>query len=263
MKLTVISLNVRYDKPDPDDRNWRVRRVAVVELLRHYSPDIVGTQEARANQLLDLHRSLPEYQSVGSDRRGTGLDEHCAILYKPSRLRLLDTFEFWLSETPKIVGSITESWGNPYPRMVTGARFQTLAGQNLLFFNTHLEHYSDLAKDLGAKCIYQYFCQLDLTNCYLFLTGDFNCNPDRFPRQVFLDPLPSGYRLEDALSSLPLEEQMSFNNYGDRPYLAIDTIYHDSRVSRERVKVDTSRWSDLLPSDHYPVIGEFILPESS
>lgn len=259
MKLTVFSFNIRYDKPDPGDRNWRVRRDAVVALFSRYSPDIIGTQEARANQLLDLHRRLPEYRSIGTDRRGTGLDEHCAILYKPDRLQCLETFEFWLSETPQIVGSITESWGNPYPRMVTGAKFQTIEGQNILFFNTHLEHYSDLAKELGAKCIYNYFCQLDLTDCYLFLTGDFNCTPDRFPRQIFLEPFPNGYRLQDALSGLSSEEQMSFNNYNDRPYLAIDTIYHDSRVTLDQAKVDTSRWLNLLPSDHYPAIARFTL----
>ena len=75
-----MSFNIRYDKPDPDERNWRVRREAVAALIAHYSPDIIGTQEARANQLLDLHRLLPKYQSLGSDRRGTGLDENCAIL---------------------------------------------------------------------------------------------------------------------------------------------------------------------------------------
>jgi endonuclease/exonuclease/phosphatase family metal-dependent hydrolase len=42
--------------------------------------------------------------------------------------------------------------------------------------------------------------------------------------------------------------------------LAIDTIYFDRRISRQSARVDTSRWLALLPSDHYPVIGEFILP---
>jgi endonuclease/exonuclease/phosphatase family metal-dependent hydrolase len=261
MKLTVISFNIRYDKPDADERDWRVRRNAVAALLSHHSPDIIGTQEARANQLLDLHRLLPNYQSVGSDRRGTGLDEHCAILYRPSRLQCLETFEFWLSETPEVVGSLTESWGNPYPRMVTGGRFQTLDGQIFQFYNTHLDYYSDTAKDLGAKCIYEHFCQLDLTHEYLFLTGDFNVNSERFPRQIFSRPLASGYRLVDALAGLELEEQMSFNNYNDRATLAIDTIYFDRRLSLDWAKVDKSRWLDLLPSDHYPVIARVTLPE--
>ncbi|MDJ0584153.1 endonuclease/exonuclease/phosphatase family protein [Microcystis sp. M49636_WE2] len=260
MKLTAMSFNIRYDKPDPDERNWRVRREAVAALIAHYSPDIIGTQEARANQLLDLHRLLPKYQSLGSDRRGTGLDEHCAILYQPSRLQCLEIYEFWLSETPDIIGSITEAWGNPYPRMVTGAKFGTLEGQTLQFYNTHLDYYSDKAKDLGAKCIQERFCQLDLTKDYLFLTGDFNVNSQQLPRQILTQPLQSEIKLKDALADLELAEQMSFNNYTDTPYLAIDTIYYDNRLQLDWAKVDPSRWLNLIPSDHYPVIAAFTLP---
>ncbi|MFM7477070.1 MAG: hypothetical protein ACKO2T_15515, partial [Microcystis aeruginosa] len=38
MKLTAMSFNIRYDKPDTDERNWRVRREAVAALIAHYSP---------------------------------------------------------------------------------------------------------------------------------------------------------------------------------------------------------------------------------
>lgn len=260
MKLTAMSFNIRYDKPDPDEHNWRVRRNAVAALINHYSPDIIGTQEARANQLLDLHRLLPEYQSLGSDRKGTGLDEYCAILYQPSRLKCLEIYEFWLSETPAIVGSLTESWGNRYPRMVTGAKFRTLEGQTLQFYNTHLDYYSDKAKELGAKVIYEHFCQLDLTQDYLFLTGDFNVNSQQLPRQILTQPLQWGIKLKDALGDLALEDQMSFNNYTDTAYLAIDTIYYDSRLQLDWTKIDRSRWLNLIPSDHYPVIAQFIFP---
>ncbi len=152
---------------------------------------------------------LPKYQSLGSDRRGTGLDEHCAILYQPSRLQCLEIYEFWLSETPDIIGSITEAWGNPYPRMVTGAKFRTLEGQTLQFYNTHLDYYSDQAKDLGAKCIQEHFCQLNLTKDYLFLTGDFNVNSQRLPRQILTQPLQSEIRLKDALADLELVPEVT------------------------------------------------------
>jgi endonuclease/exonuclease/phosphatase family metal-dependent hydrolase len=71
MKLTAMSFNIRYDKPDPDERNWRVRREAVAALIVHYSPDIIGTQEACANQLLDLTPVYcREYQSLGMRSEG-------------------------------------------------------------------------------------------------------------------------------------------------------------------------------------------------
>ncbi|HEY9653266.1 MAG TPA: hypothetical protein V6C95_21585 [Coleofasciculaceae cyanobacterium] len=58
MKIKVITLNLRYDKPDPGDYAWTIRKQAVTALITHYAPDVIGTQEGKAHQLLDLHRSL-------------------------------------------------------------------------------------------------------------------------------------------------------------------------------------------------------------
>jgi endonuclease/exonuclease/phosphatase family metal-dependent hydrolase len=72
MELKVMSFNLRYDKPDLGKNAWTVRKDAVAALIAHYAPDIIGTQEGKAHQLLDLHRLLPDYQSIGYDRTGTG-----------------------------------------------------------------------------------------------------------------------------------------------------------------------------------------------
>ena len=37
-------------------------------IVKQAGPDIIGTQEGQGHQLLDLHRLLPEYQSIGGDR---------------------------------------------------------------------------------------------------------------------------------------------------------------------------------------------------
>lgn len=82
MKLKVMTFNLRYDKPDLGNQAGKVRQAAVAELIAAHAPDLIGTQEGKAHQLLDLHRLLPNYQSVGSDRTGIGLDEYCAIFYR-------------------------------------------------------------------------------------------------------------------------------------------------------------------------------------
>jgi endonuclease/exonuclease/phosphatase family metal-dependent hydrolase len=260
MLLKLITYNLRYDKPDAEQYNWKVRREAIASLLNHYCPDLIGTQEGKAHQLLYLHRMLPAYQSVGGDRTGTEMNEYCAIFYHTQRLTCLETGDFFLSETPDIPGSITASWGNKYPRLVTWAIFETKAQRKkILLLNTHLDYYSDLARELGAKLIHQHLSQLDLDGLSFFLTADFNAPPGSLPRKTLEIPLPYGKQLSDALADLELSEQMTFNNFTARARDAIDTIYYDSRVKLEKVHVDDQKWNGVIPSDHYPVIGEFSL----
>ncbi|ACK70714.1 Endonuclease/exonuclease/phosphatase [Gloeothece citriformis PCC 7424] len=260
MLLKLITFNIRYDKPDPDDHNWKVRRKAIASVITHYSPDLIGTQEGKAHQLLDLHRMLPHYQSVGGDRTGTRSNEHCSIFYHSQRLNCLETGDFFLSETPEIPGSITESWGNPHPRMVTWAIFQGLdEPKKIILFNTHLDYYSEKARELGAKLIYERLSQLDVTDTYLFVTADFNATPETVTRKTFETPLPEGRQLDDALAQLPLEDQKSFNHFTEEATDAIDTIYYDSRVKLQNAFVDRQKWEGVIPSDHFPVIGEFLL----
>ena len=44
--------------------------------------------------MLDLHRLLPDYQSVGSERTGIGIDEYCAIFYRSERWQCLKSDDF-------------------------------------------------------------------------------------------------------------------------------------------------------------------------
>ena len=255
MHLKILSFNLRFDKPDPGEQNWRVRRRAIAELINEYAPDLIGTQEGLAHQLLDLHRLLPQYQSVGGDRAGTGTDEYCAIFYRPRRLECLETGDFFLSDTPEVPGSISPCWENPAPRMVTWAVF-TLAGERVTLLNTHLDYHSARARELGAKLICDYL-QFKPMDSYCFLTGDFNAAPGTLPRETFQQSLANHLRLNDALAEVEKEQQMSYHEFTGKGFDAVDTIYYDSRVSLQMAKIDSSRRQGVLPSDHFPVIGEF------
>jgi endonuclease/exonuclease/phosphatase family metal-dependent hydrolase len=271
MEIRVMSFNLRYDKPDSGDHAWRVRKQAVAALITHYSPDIIGTQEGQAHQLLDLHRLLPNYQSVGNDRTGNNTGEFCAILYRTERLRCLSSQDFCLSDTPEVPGSISPAWGNPIPRMVTCAVF-AIAGEEttVTVLNTHLDYKSDRARELGVMLIRDRLClcaernrigRLDSTESYLFLTGDFNADPGTVPREALKSPLPNGITLHDALAGVELEHQVSFHDFTGKAIAAIDTIYYDSRLSLGNVKVDTLAWLGIWPSDHFPVVANFVATE--
>jgi endonuclease/exonuclease/phosphatase family metal-dependent hydrolase len=254
-----MTFNLRYDKPDPGEFNWQVRRSAIASVITHYTPDLIGTQEAKAHQILDLHRLLPQYQSVGRDRVGKGTDEHCAIFYRHESLACLETQDSFLSETPEVPGSISHSWGNPLPRMVTWGLFRL--GENpavqVALCNTHLDYNSAKARQMSAKLITQTYPKIAPAKAYRFLTADFNAAPNAPSRRGFAS------WLTDALQDLPLAQQMTYNDFTDEAREPIDTIYYDSKVELDWVKVDRDRWDGVLPSDHFPVIAEFKLEDGS
>lgn len=95
MKIQVITFNLPYGKPDLGNCVWKVRIDAVASLVTAYAPVLISTQEGRAHQMLDLHRLLPDYQSVGSDRTGIGIDEYCAIFYRSERWQCLKSDDFF------------------------------------------------------------------------------------------------------------------------------------------------------------------------
>ncbi len=259
MTLAIIAFNLRYDKPDPGNNAWNVRKDAVAAIIRKHKPHAIGTQEGKGHQISDLLGLLPEYSSLGGDRRGTGTDERCAILYRKERLVCLAAEDFWLSETPDIPGSITPSWGNHLPRMATRGLFEVVGeGRKITIINTHLDYKSELARDKGAKLICDRYSNFNSDESFLFVTGDFNAEPNSTARKTFLQPfLNGGIKLQDATAGLSSKERMTYNDFSDRAFAAIDTIYYDSRLKLQRVEIDKSRVDSILPSDHFPVVAEF------
>lgn len=252
----MMTFNLRYDKPDPGDRAWILRRSAIAALMAHYQPDLIGTQEGKGHQLFDLLALLPDYQMIGRDRTGGGHDEYCAILYRNS-LSCVGNGDFFLSETPDIPGSITTEWGNSLPRMVTWGIFTTPDHRKIALFNTHLDYQSAKARELSAVLICDRISQLTPEDAGIFLTGDFNADPGSIPRQIFQRPLGNGRQLKDALTILSFPAQMTFHDFTGKAFAAIDTIYYDQHWKLKQVRMDTQRWQKIWPSDHFPAIAIF------
>lgn len=248
MKITVMTFNLRYDKPDLGMRQWEKRVGAIASVIQYYQPHLLGTQEGKTHQLIDLQALLPDYKFIGGDRTGTGEGEHCAIFYHPQYLNLQKTEDFYLSDTPEIPGSIT--WGTRLPRMATWANFIVVNfGISINIINTHLDHENAKARELGAGLISQRLQEFTPED-YLLLTGDFNANPTTKARQI----LASNPKIQDALVNISLAKQKTFHEFTGNAWDAIDTIYCDRRFQIEQVMIDNQKWECVWPSDHFPVI---------
>ncbi|MCZ2201731.1 endonuclease/exonuclease/phosphatase family protein [Cylindrospermopsis raciborskii] len=248
MQITVMTFNLRCDKPDPGERCWQKRVGAIACMIENYQPELWGTQEGQPHQLRDLQVLLPDYEFVGGDRTGTGKGEHCAIFYKRGKLQLRETQDFYLSDTPEIPGSIT--WGTRLPRMVTWANFIVEdLGFSVTMMNTHLDHEVSRARELGAGLVSLRLMNFP-TEDYLLLTGDFNAGPKSLERIILAD----NYRIKDVLGNLPLESQKTFHDFTGQAWDPRDTIYCDRRWQINQVIIDDQRWEGIWPSDHFPVI---------
>ena len=134
--LRVMSFNVRYPSKEDGPNVWENRRDILVRTILEKDPDIVGAQELFFLQAQHIVENAPAYDWFGISRRGNREDEHMGVFYKKDKLRVIDSGNFWLSETPSTPGSM--SWNVSLPRMVTGGCSSGLAAASASISTTRI-----------------------------------------------------------------------------------------------------------------------------
>ena len=76
--------NIRLDLDSDAENSWTKRKDLWVSQVRFYSPDLLGIQEARPNQVLDIASNLPAFAYVGIGRDENNTGESSNIFYKKS-----------------------------------------------------------------------------------------------------------------------------------------------------------------------------------
>ncbi|OZB59363.1 MAG: endonuclease [Lysobacterales bacterium 14-68-21] len=245
--LRVMTFNVRT--PSPDGVNvWENRRDLFVRTIRNADPDVFGTQELHKEQGDYVVAKLPHYAWFGEGRRGGDGDEHMGVFFRTDRLKVLESGNFWLSDTPDVPGSI--SWGHPFPRMVTWALFERKAdGRRFYFFDTHLPYRDEdeAARTKGAKEILAHIEALP-KNVPVVLVGDFNTTPASRAHALLATVLT------DARATAPEHAgpDKTFHAFTGQPTEQIDWILTRDFTA---LSADTLTLHDgkVYPSDHFPV----------
>src|SRR5215203_5755397 len=99
--LNVMTFNIRYNTARDSVNAWPYRTDKVTSQILFHEAHIVGVQEALYGQIQDMDRSLTKYKYVGVGREdGKQAGEFSAIFFDTTRLQLLRSQTFWLSETP-------------------------------------------------------------------------------------------------------------------------------------------------------------------
>lgn len=271
--LRTISYNIRYHNPADGVNAWPHRQAQVAALLHRHTPDLIGLQEVLKDQLADLAGALTDFAWVGVGREdGRTRGEYAPIFYRRTRLELLASDTFWLSETPDQPGSF--GWDAACVRIVTWAAFQDQAnGATLLLVNTHLDHRGAQAQVESARRLRR-FLNDPAHRLPAIVTGDFNCTAQSWPYHVLTQPIAAaGIPLTDAMvhTQTPHSGPVATFTHGfaDPLQEKIDFIFiwpgqageaialPDLQVQRHAILPDQT--DGRYPSDHLPVLADIVL----
>lgn len=246
--LRVMTFNVRYASDEPP-HIWSERRPVMIDLIRQVHPDLIGTQELLQRQGDDLVAGLPRYRWFGRDRRGGHTDEHMGIFYRPDRLRIVEQGDFWLSDTPEIVGSM--SWGTDLARMANWAIFEVraLPSRRFLFVDTHLPH-RDQDEDARRRAAELILARLPriARGLPVILAGDMNAFPSSSTYAAF------SAALTDAREQTKLRRgpENTFHDFTGIPDRRIDYLFVRG-FHATKIETSTIHHGATYPSDHFPV----------
>jgi endonuclease/exonuclease/phosphatase family metal-dependent hydrolase len=260
--LNVMTFNIRLNTPQDSLNAWPHRADQASSQILFHEAHIVGVQEALPNQMQDLDRSLTKYKYVGGGRDdGKEKGEYSAIFFDTTRLQMLQTQTFWLSETPHVAGS--KGWDAAFPRIVTWAKFRDKkAKKEFYVFNTHFDHVGQTARTESAKLLLKFANQIAGAVPYI-VTGDFNANPEQEPIKILLNPKDPTHLVDTkSISATPhYGPTGTFNGFHSKEIsdLPIDHIFIKHAITVLQHATLSQTWGGRFSSDHFPVFARLVI----
>ncbi|MFV0520897.1 MAG: endonuclease/exonuclease/phosphatase family protein [Mangrovibacterium sp.] len=254
--LSVMSFNIRYG--DNDGANdWIYRKDLVQKAFADLDVDIAGLQEVVAVQHQDLQTMLPDYAISGSP---TGATQYggvwSPIMYKKDAFELLDSGDFWLSETPE-----TESlgWDAAFKRIVSWVKLRVIeTGAEIYFFNTHFDHKGEVAKQNSSKVLMKKLNEIVTPEGTCIVSGDLNSDNTSGPYKIITSKA-NRVIIKDTKEEAETPytgPETSFNGFGNSSaYTIIDFLFVTRNIHTLTYDIPQIREGNVYISDHYPVIS--------
>ena len=253
--VKVMSFNIRYGSANDGNNHWRLRKELVVQTIKQFGPDLLGTQETLKFQAKFLKENLPDFSYVGRSRESeSGGGEHCGIFFRTKRFTKLAEGHFWLSENPNQPGS--KSWDSSLPRMATWVKlWDRPAKHAIVMVNTHFDHRGKVARAESARLINSQLIDL-ADELPAVLTGDFNTPESSEPyNALFVPPEGESFLVDTFRVRNPDQEEDlgTFNGFkGKLDGPRIDWIGATRSLTVKQAEIDHSNDKGRWPSDHCP-----------
>ena len=258
--VRVMSYNIRYGTAADGENHWDKRKEFLIETIKAFDPDLLGTQETLGFQRDYLAEKLAGYDYLGVGRDdGAEKGEMTALYYKRDRFEKLDGGHFWLSEKPDVPGS--KSWDAALTRMVTWVKLRDRRrpkARPIVFFNTHFDHRGEQARTESARLLRRRVAEMAKQN-RVIVTGDFNAGEESEPYRALFgkegeqpSPLRDTYRLKHPAKADGEGTFSGFKADGVKgPRIDWIGISREWRVSE--AAIDRTERAGRTPSDHFAV----------
>lgn len=255
--VNVATFNLRYDNPRDTGNLWKDRAPIVATLIQFHEFDIFGTQEGLKNQLEDLEKQLPEYESYGVGRDdGKAKGEHSAIFFRKDKFEKMEGGDFWLSDTPDKPGP---GWDARLNRICSWVKLKEKKSKRAFYvFNVHYDHQGVEARKQSSKLLLRKIPEI-AGKSPVILTGDFNGNRET----EWYTALSTSSIFKDALTlaEKPYINNGSFNAFrtNNPSNDIIDHIFLSGQFKVTRYGILTDTYHGKFPSDHFPVLVTVVL----
>lgn len=252
----ILTCNVRVDVPADSKTGdgWAHRREFCADVIHGQKADLIGLQEAQLQHLTYLKSRMPEYDSYALSHAVTDFHPIDAILFLRSRYELISAGGFWLSETPHV--AMSRSWDTANPRLANWVHLkERSSGREFRYWNTHLDHKGQQAREKGAAMIVQASAVLP-KELPQILTGDMNAGAHNLAIKNYKD---GGWL--DTYAAIHGNEDPGLTAHGFRGPKGggknkIDWIFSRGPVKPLASAILRDERNGHYPSDHYFVSAE-------
>ncbi|MFC5411172.1 endonuclease/exonuclease/phosphatase family protein [Larkinella bovis] len=254
--INIATYNLRMNTKNDGINAWPNRKENVKALIRYHEFDLFGTQEGFRGQLEDI-AELNEFAFLGAGRDdGKQAGEHSAIFYKKDRFKVLQSGDFWLSETPDKPG---KGWdATCCNRICSWAHFQDLkTKKKFYFFSVHFDHQGVEARRQSGNLMVQKIKEI-AKDAPVILVGDLNSTPDTEQVKTIETLLSDSYK---ATAQPPYGPVGTFNAFKhDAPMTErIDYVFVKKGIDVLKYGVLTDAKDRRYPSDHQPVVIKAVI----
>ncbi|WP_175418835.1 endonuclease/exonuclease/phosphatase family protein [Aureibaculum algae] len=249
--LKIMTYNIRLDVASDGENAWEHRKEFLTNQIKFYSPDVMGTQEGRPNQIKYMKETLTDYKMIGHGRDGGDNGEYSAIFYNTNKVKVEQDSTFWLSKTPE---KRSKNWDAAIERICTYGLFTDLESlEKVWIVNTHLDHIGQESRVKSMKIIEAHINTINKDNYPVILMGDLNVEPDN----ELITNLKQDFIDTKEQSKLKFGPTGTFNafKFNEPVTRRIDYIFVSKtpNVKVEKYAVLSNSKDLKYPSDHLPV----------
>ncbi len=265
LPVRVGSYNIRVSgqSSDTGDLKWENRKENVFKTIKNNDFDIFGIQEVKTDQQKDIQTGLGDIYGIKFfspySQDGNG-DKAQGLLYKKDVFTLSEWNYFWPSDNPSTMSKNDIDGGISYSRGSCCAVLTHKQSGVKIFFMVMHGFLNDATGDKYAKVNNDMEKQFNKKGYPAFFVGDFNATDSRPAYNTWASYWKDTYK---TLTSDKRSGPAGTYNGWSAPKSRIDFILYRGEAAPQSYKCDDVKYNGNYPSDHFPIVAEFIVKSTA